>query len=902
MSNLFFLAAFAASASLGYASQSLRFEPNRGQADPQVRFMARGQGYSIFLTAGGAILAPHGGDSKTPALRISLRGAASRSIQALNPLPGVSNYLRGPDPRRWIHEVPAFARVRYSEVYPGVDWVFRGEHGQLEFDFLVAPGAAPGAISFALDGARSQRIDPSGDVVLALGSGEVRLHRPQVYQPGGAPGRPVSGGFVRAGKNRYRFAIGPFDSSKPLVIDPAVNYATFLGGSADDFARSIAVDSFGNAFVTGITESANFPVKNGAQSSHHAGSMDAFVTKLSKDGSTLVYSTYLGGSADDYGNAVAVTAQGYAYVAGFTKSVDFPVLNAFQPNARGSGDAFVAALDPSGRLVWSTYLGSSEKDEALGIALDSYGSPYVTGYTYASFDPFPTTPGAVAAGGSGSFVTKFAPSGPSVAYSTLLGNSAIMMRAIALDSAGNAYTAGSYYGCQGSAGALPGRGGYDAVVTKLNSSGSAKLYTACVGGSDSDFGNTIAVDASGSAFIAGGTFSSDFPAVTPIQAHLAAPNQEDAFVAKLNPAGSALVFSTYLGSHERDSAYGIAVDSAGASYVAGTAYANDFPFAGPPLGRGAGFLAKLAPSGSSLVYSTPLAITAEYGLDGHEFEGLALDAAGAVYIAGSAGFLQTTPGAFQPRAASELGDAGIVKIDEAKPAITSFANAASFLTGPVAAGEIVSLFGAGLGPAAGVSAAPNAQGFFPTTLAGTEVRFDGLSAPIIFTRSDVVNAVVPYALAGKTSSQVQIDYQGVTSAAYAVSVNPSAPGIFTLDGSGHGPAAIFNEDWSLNSPSNPAAQGSIVFFYATGGGQTSPPGVDGRVTDLPLPTPLLPVSVDIGDSAAELIYGGAAYGYISGLMQINVRIPAVEPSGPSVPIIVRIGQSSSQPGVTLAVR
>jgi hypothetical protein len=414
-----------------YGKLPMAFEANRGQTDRRVKFLSRGSGYSVFLTSNEAVLTLHkpsnvkpqrvnddpwaqqnvesgnraaalfagpsalgnpeskaeslaeGGSSARAILRMKLVGAKSRAnVTGLKQLPGKSNYFIGNDPKKWHTQVPTYAQVRYQDAYPGIDLVYYGHHGQLEYDFVVAPGASPQAITLAIAGTGHDaplRIDREGDLVAAIDDGEVCFHKPVVYQPAGAERKYVDGRYVLKGEHEVGFEIAASDPMKPLVIDPTLSYSTYLGGSDYDNGLGIAVDSAGNAYVTGYTSSINFPTSNPLQPTMHGGT-DAFVTAIDPTGATLLYSTYLGGSGNDAGRGIAVDSAGDAYVTGYTYSTDFPTSNPLQPTNRGGSDAFVAALDPTGAtLLYSTYLGGSLEDGGNGVAVDSAGNAYVTG-------------------------------------------------------------------------------------------------------------------------------------------------------------------------------------------------------------------------------------------------------------------------------------------------------------------------------------------------------------------------------------------------------------------------------------------------------------------------------------------------------------------------------------------
>ena len=642
-----------------YGKLPLSFEANRGQTAPQVKFLARGPGYTLFLTPDAAVLSL--GRQKTNAvLRMKLQGAnAPASVTGADALPGKSNYFIGSDPNQWRTNVPTYGAVKYAAVYPGIDLVYHGNQRLLEYDFLVAPGADPQAIGIRFQGARKLTVNRDGALVIALGGSEVIEPAPVVYQEIAGQRQIVAGRYVLRGRGHVGFSVAEYDRSRPLVIDPTLVYSTFLGCCwLNDYA-AIAVDGSGNAYVTGEISPSNFPTTPGAFQTTPGGAQDAFVSKLDPAGSALVYSTYIGGNGGTTGAGIAVDASGNAYVTGDTDSPNFPTTpGAFQTTFSGDPNnivhAFVSKLNATGSaLVYSTYLGGSEDDWGYGIAIDASGCAYVTGTTGSS--NFPTTPGAFQTtygGNRDAFVTKLNASGSVLVYSTYLGGSdGDNAQGIALDASGNAYVVGSTgsdFPTTPGAFLTTSPGG--AFVTKLNSAGSALVYSTYLVGTNSalgsgTYGNGIAVDASGSAYVIGDT-SPNFP-TTPGAFQTA---YGCTFVTKLNATGSDLIYSTFLGGSGNGFGNGIAVDASGSAYVTGAIDSSGFPITPGAAqatyggGRFDAYLSKLDATGSVLVYSTYL------GGSGDDLgRGIAVDASGNAYFTGvteSSNF-PTTPGAFQ---------------------------------------------------------------------------------------------------------------------------------------------------------------------------------------------------------------------------------------------------------------
>ena len=623
-----------------YGELPLSFEANSGQTASQRQFLSRGDGYGLFLTSGEAVLVLSKPDvnrgkqaghmlksleartakSEDTMLRIKLLDAnPAAKGGGLDELPGKSNYFIGNDPSKWRTGVPNYARVQYKDVYPGVDLAYYGSQRQLEYDLIVSPGADPGVIKLRFEGAQKVHLNAKGDLVLRTAVGEVRNLKPVVYQEVEGARQTISGRYILRGKGEVGFEVDAYDRGKPLVIDPVLSYSTYLGGSNFEVGSGVAVDSLGNAYVVGNTNSSDFPISPGGfQTAYGGGTRDAFVAKLNPSGSALVYSTYLGGSSNDGGTGIAVDGYGNAYITGATGSVDFPTLNPVQPTFGGVQDAFIVKLDPTGSaLVYSTYLGGSDFENAGGIAVDSLGDAYVTGNTNSS--DFPTSNALQPIFGNAStgfiepdaFVAKLNPSGSALIYSTYLGGNRLDAGlGIAVDSSGNAYVIGTTLSTNfpivNALQASPG-GGADAFVAKLNAAGSALVYSTYLGGSGDEQGSGIAVDSSGNAYVTGNTSSLDFPVVNAFQPAYGGGSR-DAFVAKLNAAGSALVYSTYLGGGDLDSGSGIALDSSGNAYVIGTTLSTNFPVTNALQATLRGvddaFVTKLDPTGATLLYST----------------------------------------------------------------------------------------------------------------------------------------------------------------------------------------------------------------------------------------------------------------------------------------------------------
>jgi hypothetical protein len=667
-----------------YGQLPLSFEANVGQSDSRADFLARGAGYTAFLTAGEAVLnisppmtRAAGPDQKLvptgPGAAVHLQalgGDPAAPGQGMQPLEGTVNYFLGNDPSQWHRHVTTFGQVEYAGVYPGIDLVYHGTNQQLEYDFRVAPGADPGQIHLGITGADNVQVDRQGGLVVHAGGMEIRQPKPSVYQEIDGVRRDLGGNFVlqsalsgqpsTGSGYQIGFMIGAYDASRPLVIDPVVlDYSTYLGGPNTDYAYGVAVDQAGSAYVTGQTYG-GFPVVNSLQ--QYGGGGDAFVAKLSPDGSSLMYATYLGGKYFDAAYGIAVDSTGAAYATGVTESDDFPVTEgAFQtviPTGHCKGDpacssAFVSKLSPDGSvLAYSTFLGGYGSGSGNGIAVDAADDAYVMGQTDAANFPTlnavqPTWGGGLCYHDNGSypcfddFVTKLNPDGAALIYSTYLGGNRDEAYffgeagGIAIDMAGEAYVTGytesfnfpTYKALQ------PEKGQErSAYVTKLSPDGSTFIYSTFLGGYYAGGeGFAIAADPVGNAYVTG-VSGGDFP-TTPDAFEPISNGDPAAFVSAYTPDGSAFVYSTFLGGFGGQYGYGIAADTAGDAYVTGWTESLDFPTknAFQPKYGGAvdAFITKFVPAGSAVAYSSFLG-----GSNGDGGRGISVDRLGNAYIAG----------------------------------------------------------------------------------------------------------------------------------------------------------------------------------------------------------------------------------------------------------------------------
>jgi hypothetical protein len=646
-----------------YGRLPLSFIPNEGQTEEAVRYYAQGAGYGFFFTQKGTMLTFANGEGRGHALALDFLGAnPNATLTARNRLAGKVNYLVGDEPANWQQGLPTNAELLYGGLWPGIDMAVRGEGGKLKYEFHLQPGASVEDVRLSYRGAQGLKVGADGELLVQTPPGVLEDAAPVSYQRVGGERVPVESRYVLKGEGGYGFAVGAYDPRYPLVIDPELDYSTFLGDTDSDAGLDIAVRE-GNAYVTGFTASTDYPTTASAyDTSFNGGFTDAFVTKLNASGSELDYSTFLGGTDQDDGRGIAVDGSGSAYVTGSAQSANFPTTaGAFNTSFNGATDAFVTKLNASGSvLVYSTFLGGTNFDDGSNIAVRE-GSAYVTGQTQSA--DFPTTPGAYDTSFNGgfndTFVSKLNATGSALDYSTFLGGSGGMRkrdegRGIAVDGMGSAYVTGltqsaDYPTTRGAFDTTfiggPTGSNFDAFVTKLNASGSALVYSTFLGGTTEDLGNGIAVR-EGRAFVTGATRSADYPTTT--GGFDSTKTRLDAFVTKLNASGSKLDYSTFLGGTSLDEGEAIAVDGEDRAYVTGATGSSDYPTTRGAFDRTFNvsqdaFVTKLNASGSALAYSTFLGGTSSDG-----GLGIAVDGEDRAYVTGqtqSADF-PTTPGAF----------------------------------------------------------------------------------------------------------------------------------------------------------------------------------------------------------------------------------------------------------------
>ena len=792
-----------------YGHLPLRFEANQGQADKQVKFLSRGSNYALYLTGQDAVLAlekrvPRQA-SKTDVVKMQLVGALSNSNPAgAGLLPGTSNYFLGNDPSLWRTGVPTYSSVRYSGVYPGVDLVYYGNQQQLEYDFVVAPQGDPNSIRLHFDGAKALKLDGDGNLVIVAEDGEIAFNRPVVYQQAAdhtATRTKVAGKFALLADNSVGFALGKYDHSRPLVIDPSLVYSTFLGGSNEDTMSAIAVDSSGAAYLTGNTESTDYPATAGVFESKPPVSpfrSCAFVTKLNASGTAIVYSSFLcgsgGASGGDAGTDIAVDSSGDAYIVGSTYSSNFPTTTgAYQTTNKAAAadgtNGFVAKVNPTGTaLLYSTYLGGGSSDSAESLAIDSAGDAYVAGYSYST--NFPTTTGAYQT------TNKSAPDD-----------------------------------------------GWNQVVTKLNPTGTALVYSTYIGGSD-DYSSPIAVqvaiDSSGDAYVAGTSISSDFPTTTGAYqtTNHATASQGNITLAKFNPTGTALVYSTYFGgsgsSYGDDAPNGLVVDSTGNAYFSGTTHEANFPVTSNAYQKtstaianflSSAFVTKMNPSGTALVYSTYL--SGSGGETGDKGYRLAVDSAGDVYVAGSTNSsdFPVTSNAYQTTNAASFYNGSVVFFTEFNPAGTALLYS-TYMGGGNSFDDTA--YGIALGSGGAVYLTGIATGSsFPTTAGAYDTTFSSTNTATGFVAEFYLGSGVP-TLATETtvtsSSNPAISGNNLTFTASVVALTgtgiPAGNVIFSIDEATVATVALNSKGWASYTTTVPLAMGSHAILASYQGSAT----------------------------------------------------------------------------------
>lgn len=943
------------------ALPSLAFEANRGQLDRRVQFVLRAPDYTAFFLEDRVTIGFRAEDGSASTVSMKLRGANRRAaLEGVDEIAIRAGYLRGRDAARWVRNVPHYAKLCYRDIYPGVDLVFRREADRLEYDWVVAPGGDPSAIRVRFDSDASVVTDPGGDLVVSRKGFTWRHRKPSAYQNTGRARAPVSVAFRIFAGREGGFDVSGYDRTRSLVIDPVIVFSIVFGGHGanrtvngfGDAGNAVAYNpALSSVYVAGTAVSMNFPQGDSKYQVHNEGS-DAFVAcfAIKADGTTASLSVYfLGGSLNDAATGVTFDPLGNVYVAGYTFSTDFPLVNAMQSTP---GGGFVAKFTSDfSSLVYSTYVGSlrlgGPGSQPLAVAADTSGNAYVTGEA----DPalFTATPGAfqttAAAGSYPAFVLKLGPSGKT-SYATFLGNTDVEWgAAVAVDASSNAYVAGfTSSGFPTTPGVIQPActanipsGCTGAFVAKLNSAGTALLYSTFLGGGSGASANALAVDTAGNAYVAGSTLTPNpvlpglinFP-TTPGSFQQTTQEGAAAFISKLNPTGTALVYSTLVAGPGPPPAYeggissvnGIAIDAAGAAYLTGFTQQPDFPLSDPiqavigseqlcaegaspsPVGAGVvcgdAFVAKLSPDGSALEWSTYLG-----GSDWDSGSGIAASG-GDVYVTGTTvsydfpGYPSYTtciyPQTFSGCAGYPVipGSVFLAHLNESAnaaglsgPGVTS---AASFATG-VTPGALVTIFGTGFTNAPGVQTATCCP--LPTELGGVSVDFYFGSgpAPLLAVSNEQINLVAPWEFEpgwDPSYTPVTVYVNGLPGLPVMAAFSPYQPALYTTGGTYA--IAQHSSNYSLITSASPAQPGEVIILYANGLGPVQPAVAPGAAAPSnPPATTVVNPTVTIGGTLAEVSFSGLAPGFVS-LYQLNVRVPqSTQPGNQAVVVSIYEG-------------
>ncbi|MCP5045809.1 MAG: hypothetical protein GY940_01455 [bacterium] len=631
----------------GFGKVPLYFIPNHGQVDQAVRFYAQTPDYNLWVTDNELVF---------DTARLSFLNANKNTkIIPIKETNHRVNYFKGKNPAQWQRNIPTSKAVLFKNIYDNIDLKIYGNQNQIEYDWIIKPGGNPNDIMFKYLRIKETAIDANGNLVVRkkqkktsekeTAPGRFLHQKPFTYQKINGKQVEVESRFNRIGgkKNTYGFRVGDYDKTVNLVIDPyVVYYSTYLGGSGFDDGQKIAVDSGGNAYIFGTTGSTDFSTENAFQGSIGGGKTDVYVSKFSATGDSLLYSTYLGGNDSERAKGITVDALGNVYIVGDVKSKDFPTHVPYQGTFGGGEDAFVVKLSPTGdSLVYSTYLGGGTIDLGRSIAIDSKGNAYVAGLTFSvDFPTLNAYQDTHAGGHSDVYVTKLSPTGNSLVYSTFLGGKEVVdapfgdfVSDIAVDADGCAYVAGFTYSRD-----FPSVNYYQYLfsgttcgyVTKFSASGDSLVYSTYLGGNDLDFPTAVAVDDSGCAYVAGYTYSDNYPVINAYQetfAGIVSP-----FVTKFSTTGKTLEYSTFLGG---TTAEDMALDANGCVYVTGIAWSTGFTTLNPFQpnhggGKEDAYFTKLSATGDSLVYASYLG-----GNDYDDGNGIAIDGKGRVYITGN---------------------------------------------------------------------------------------------------------------------------------------------------------------------------------------------------------------------------------------------------------------------------
>jgi uncharacterized protein (TIGR03437 family) len=919
-----FVSFFVVLAAVPAQSRTHRHTSGARATIPAQLYFVPGPSPSTFaaLTGSGSVLvsatsAVFSGAHHHNAVRF-LGANAHATAQAGPPAQAKLNFYLGNDASAWRRGVATTQSVAFHDVYPGIDAVFHDNAGRIEYDFRLAPGADPSRIRIAFDGVGDLERTHAGALVERRHPGAILQQRPEAWQDNGTARHPVTAGVVLTSRNRIAFVLGAYDRSKPLILDPVLNapslvFSTYMGGTQYSGLDSVVVDALGNSYTTGWSDSPDYPVLPAGSSSFRGGSDDIVVSKFDPDGK-LLFSTYIGGSAEDEAYVIAFDPNGNLLLTGETQSSNFPIYPAkvFQGTGTNIGDdtAFALKLDPNGNILGSTYIGGHTPNnacqdhfnEGFGIASDPSGNVYVVGQTCTTDFPTVNPIQKTVQGYYACFVTELDPSFGAAIYSTYLGGSTDdYCDAVTVDKNGDAFvTGGTLSSNLGTKGAYQpqfagGSRSGDAFLAKLTPNGQSIAFYTYLGGSQDDEGLGITLDVNGNIYLTGYTQSVNFPVLNPMQATFGGGigtmpdgnSAGDVFISELDPTGSKLLYSTYFGSSGLEAAYGIVVDSAGDIYVAGDTTSTDLKTTAGAVqatygGGQDSFILELAPGGGSIKY---LSYLGGSQIDGAY--GFAVSSTGNIYLAGhtaSANF----PLANALNASLTGNEAGFLAMIghpvQLAPVANAVTNGASF-SNSLSPGQLATVFGQTL--LTSKNYASNTP--LPVTLAGLSVTVNGAPAPLLYADSQQVNFQIPWNTAPGTA-QVVIESNAASSAPVSFTVSPTAPGIFTY---GNNRAVAQNyPSGAINGPSAPIAAGGVITVYLTGVGPVTVPGSDGVPTPSgALSTATSAYSATLGGQNAPVSFLGLAPYYV-GLAQANVSIPSGLAAG-DYPLVITIGGAAS---------
>lgn len=946
-----------------FGNLPLYFVENRGQLTPDVAFRIEGARQDIlFRDHGITYVLPEPALSPTvvpvsfsstplqQTRRVDLHfvdaNPEARPVGRSKTGAAFHYYLGGRD--QWQEDVPAYREVVYPDLWPGIDLVYSTAPGELKATFTVRPGADPKQIRFEYDGTEISLL-PDGALNIQTPAGSFNDAAPIAFQEIAGTRHAVRASYElpQAQATTYGFRLGKYDPTQPLIIDPSVVvYAGYLGGSRNDEGKGIALDSEGAAYIVGTSASLRAAPPQGGPPP-----TDAFAIKVNAAGTELMYAVRLGGEAEDRGLDIVVDDEGSAYIAGTTSSTEasFPVKDGFDMTYGGGfRDAYVLKLDPTGRLSYSSYIGGTEADDGLGIAIDSNRAAYVVGETRSTeSNGFPVSVGPTLthAGSADAFITKVSPAGDAIVFSGYLGGTSRESAVdVAVDQHGNAYLTGETFTSDQSFPVVVGpdqtfgEGLRDAYVAKVRVDGTGFDYVGYIGGASDDFGNGIAVDSAGYAYVTGSTFSTEdtFPVKVGPSLVLVAAN--DAFVAKVSPNGSEFIFAGYIGGFGSDVGRGIAIDKHRDVYITGNTVSGETGFpvlVGPALTYGGGpsdgFLAKVRSDGTGLLQAGYIG-----GFEADQAEAIAVDSEGNAFVAGStfSTEMDDFPVTAQPGPFSLGGsDAFVAKFttetlnrpfEVTENGVLNAASSVQFPDPlhPTAPGSIVSVFGQFAWASESAASVP-----LPNELAGTTVTFDGIPAPLFAVIRgddfnpplgfDQINAQMPWAVnTANGTVTVVVTSEGMSTAPREVQVASISPGIFTFQ-FGTGPAIVQNLRFEENDviggsitqaagsipgvTTQAAPVGGIIIVFANGLGPVDSAVPDGEPAGTDLRRVTGNIRLLIGGVEAEIIDATVLHPTLVALNQLNAFVPNIEP-GDEVSIQIEANGVLSRPDVFIAVR